>query len=126
MNFNPRNLKHLLSDDHEHADFYKAFVAEQFILRDYLAIDRTMLANESTFLAYVRTGLAMTAAGATLMHFATNTGSDIIGPLLIVGGMGIFIIGTVRYYKMRKIIQNIRAHHHEQDLSQLVDQKENI
>ena len=38
----------------------------QLILRDHLAADRTVLANERTFLAYIRTTLTLFVAGYLL------------------------------------------------------------
>ena len=35
---------------------YEGFAKSDLILRDQLAIDRTLLANERTVLAYIRTG----------------------------------------------------------------------
>lgn len=40
---------------------------EGLILRDRLAIDRTASANERTFLAYIRTALALFVSGATFV-----------------------------------------------------------
>lgn len=42
---------------------------KELILRDYLAVDRTLLANESALLSYTRTSLTMLVAGVTLTHF---------------------------------------------------------
>lgn len=99
--------KRFLNDDEE-KDFYKNFLVHQFILRDHLAIDRTMLANESTFLAYIRTGLAVSAAGATLLHFAGTSVPDFFGAGLLVSGVLIFVFGVARYQRMKKKITHIR------------------
>lgn len=103
---NPKFYKELVNeDDHE---FYKDFSASQFILRDYLAIDRTMLANESTLLAYIRTGLAIIAVGATIMHFSLQTFQYVFGLILITFGFVIFLIGIIRFRQMKEIINGIR------------------
>ena len=120
----PRYYKHLLEETGDQ-DFYKAFLTEQFILRDHLAIDRTMLANESTFLAYIRTGLAMSAAGATLVRFGLDKNSEILGSILVFGGVAIFLVGVLRYRAMKRVIHDIRNHRSE-DISKLKDTKENI
>jgi len=105
----PRHYKKLFESSHkEEDDFYKSFFAHQFILRDHLAIDRTMLANESTLLAYVRTGLAITAAGATLLHFSTSPYTDYLSFVLILSGILGLIIGGTRYRHMKKVIMAIR------------------
>lgn len=95
--------------DSEERDFYKEYLSDHLILRDHLAIDRTMLANESTFLAYLRTGLAMCAAGATLIHFSEGVHANTIGGIFIGFGFLVFLIGTVRHGQMRKKIKNIRS-----------------
>ena len=46
---------------------YDNFDAQEFILRDWLALDRTVLANERTFLAYGRTSLGLFLSGVTLI-----------------------------------------------------------
>jgi len=49
------------------------------MLRDDLAIDRTLLANERTLLAYLRTALALVIAGLTIVHFADAVWYQIAG-----------------------------------------------
>ena len=51
---------------------YSRFDADNLILRDELAIDRTLLANERTLMAYLRSGVALLIAGATIMHFSAE------------------------------------------------------
>lgn len=87
---------------------YSKFPEKDLILRDHLAIDRTILSNESTFLAYVRTSLAIIAAGATLFHFFSEMWVKIFGIILIPIGVGILVVGYVRYKKMGKSINQIR------------------
>jgi putative membrane protein len=48
---------------------YSRFEAAELILRDQLAIDRTLLANERTFLSYLRSGVALLIAGVSIIHF---------------------------------------------------------
>ncbi|MGL4911655.1 MAG: DUF202 domain-containing protein [Romboutsia sp.] len=40
--------------------------SENMILRDHLAVDRTLLANERTYLSYLRTVVSFIVAGLTL------------------------------------------------------------
>ena len=49
---------------------YARFSSANLILRDELAIDRTLLANERTLMAYLRAGVALIIAGASIMHFS--------------------------------------------------------
>lgn len=89
---------------------YKKYKPEELILRDHLAIDRTILSNESTILAYIRTSLALVAAGAALIHFFTENWIRVIGGLFLILGLVIMVIGVFRYKKMDKSIKDIEGH----------------
>ena len=69
------------------------------ILRDYLAYDRTILANETTLLAYLRTAMALLAAGATLFRlFADDPYFQILGMVMLILGILIAGIGVFRFF----------------------------
>ena len=87
---------------------YENFSKNELILRDYLAIDRTILANERTILAYIRTALALAAAGATIIYFSADSLIKLLGGILIFLGFGILVIGIQRYMKMKKSINKIK------------------
>ncbi len=53
---------------------------EKLIVRDYLAIDRTKLANQRTLLSYIRTAIMLIASGVTMLKLIPQ--SD---PLFYVG-----------------------------------------
>jgi putative membrane protein len=78
---------------------------KDLVLREYLAIERTKLANETTLLAYVRTGLYFLVAGSTLGQLIETDFWTIAGPLLIVAGFFIMIAGIIRYLRLRKAIE---------------------
>ena len=79
----------------------------ELILRDYLAIDRTILANERTLLAYVRTCLGFFATGAALINFIENSLLAFLGYIFITAPVIIFVFGFYRFlkikYKMKRI-----------------------
>jgi putative membrane protein len=77
---------------------------KDLVLREYLAVERTKLAAETTFLAYIRTGLYFLVAGSTLGQFVETTFWEITGPTLIVIGILIMIAGFYRYRKVKKAI----------------------
>ena len=87
---------------------YENFSKKELILRDHLAIDRTILANERTILAYVRTSLAIAAAGATLIYFSGHIIVELLGGVLIFFALGVLVVGLLRYKKMQKSINKIR------------------
>lgn len=89
-------------------DAYQKFNKEELILRDHLAIDRTILSNERTILSYSRTALGVMAAGATLIHFISDYRIKAAGAALILFGFIIIFIGIYRYKKMKDSIDKIK------------------
>ena len=64
-----------------------ALMPDDTWVRDRMAIERTSLANERTLLAYVRTAIALFAGGATAIHFLESAFVDVIGWVMIAGGV---------------------------------------
>ena len=79
---------------------YSKFDKEKLILRDHLAIDRTILANERTLLAYIRTALTLFVAGVTFIQFFASGIIQIVGWIFLPSGVATFIIGLIRHRKM--------------------------
>ena len=79
-------------------DPYEQFKREQMILRDWLALDRTVLANKRTFLAYGRTAMALFALGIAFVRLIHHEFFEISGFVLMALGIVIFIIGTREYF----------------------------
>lgn len=82
---------------------YQSFDREQMILRDHLALDRTVLASERTFLAYARTALGLFSAGIACVKFIMDSPLIyVIGMILIVAAPIVFIYGLVRFFAVRE------------------------
>ncbi len=81
---------------------YSRFAAEDLILRDHLALDRTVLANERTLLAYWRTALTLVIAGLTFVHFLTGTMLGLIGWCFIPAGLLTALLGWLRYRRLKR------------------------
>lgn len=88
---------------------YSESSEDQLILRDLLAADRTALANERTLLAYIRTALAFFVTGVAILHFVTAPWTRIIGWLFVPAGAIIFVIGWVRFVRIRGAIRRIKT-----------------
>ena len=91
---------------------------EDMILRDYLALDRTKLANERTYLAQIRTFISLLAAGIGLIEFVDVTIATFAGVLLCIISPIFIIVGTYRFYRLRKNIKilekkNIDSNHNQ-------------
>jgi putative membrane protein len=76
-------------------------------VRDRMAIERTSLANERTLLAYVRTAIALFAAGATAIHFLESVIVDVIGWIMIVGGVFVLAYGGYRFRHVSALISSV-------------------
>lgn len=75
---------------------------QELIVRDYLAIQRTSLANERTLLSYIRTSLYFLVSGTAL--FEVNNLSHVRELGYVAFGLSIaFIsIGILNYFRIKK------------------------
>lgn len=80
------------------------FARQDYILRDYLAADRTLLANERTFLASIRTALTSFVVAGTFIKFFTHPLMNLFGWIFMPLGMIAVAHGFIRYRKMKKLI----------------------
>ncbi len=87
---------------------YERFENNQLILRDELAIDRTILANERTMISYLRGAITLVISGITVLHFVQAGILLYVGILIIPIGVIVGIFGTVRYRKMDQRLRAIR------------------
>jgi Predicted membrane protein len=79
---------------------------KDLVLREYLAIERTKLANERTLLTYIRTGLYFLVAGSTLGHLIETPFWNTMGLPLIIIGLIIAAFGGVRFLRVAREIRN--------------------
>ena len=88
----------------------------ELILRDQLAIDRTVLANERTLLAYVLTALTLFLVGISFVHLPDlhpdpsfgGLAYDLTGSLFVVAAVVVLAIGYVRYRGFQADILSIQ------------------
>ena len=80
---------------------YARFVDDDLTLRDLLAVDRTVVANERTLLGFIRTSLALLLTGASLIKFSDSEILHIAG--WAVGGLAIplFVAGVYHFVRRR-------------------------
>lgn len=80
----------------------RSFQQPSLSVSDYLAIDRTNLANQRTFLAFLRTGLAIAVVGLTFLEFLNTRSSMILGYACIGFGAGMILLGALQYRRMKQ------------------------
>ena len=83
---------------------------KDLILREKLALQRTMLANQSTFLSFLRTSMYFLIAGLSLRSLLKIENSLIIEIALFITSFIIFVFGTVNYFKHKKSISENKKH----------------
>jgi putative membrane protein len=88
---------------------YSEFSGEKPVLRDFLAIDRTVLANERTVLAYLRTALAFAVVGASAIKFFDSVLYETLGGLFILFGVIVAAVGARRFIRVQKRIEEAIA-----------------
>jgi putative membrane protein len=77
----------------------------KLILRDWLALERTKLANERTFLAYFRSAMTFLVAGISLLKISYFADVREIGFIFLVASPVILIIGIIRLFSVKKWIK---------------------
>lgn len=83
---------------------YRREKGQKLTLADHLAIDRTILSNERTGLAYGRTSLAMLVVGGTLLKFFDSWYMWALGVLFIAGSIFVAVRGVIRYRETAKYL----------------------
>lgn len=85
------------------------FENEDLLVRDELAIDRTLLANERTLLAYLRSAVALLIAGVSIIHFSEEGWFWAVGIICLPASIITGILGISRYRRMSALISHIRS-----------------
>ncbi len=85
-------------------------INKDLILRERLALQRTILANQSTFLAFLRTSMYFFVAGLSLESLLKIENNFIIEWFLFICSFVIFCIGVFNYFKHKKMILENEKH----------------
>ncbi|MBN2096372.1 DUF202 domain-containing protein [Candidatus Peregrinibacteria bacterium] len=82
-------------------------------LRDYLGAHRTLLANDRTWLAYIRTALTFFVAGVSFIQFFKSQLLIVIGWTFVPVGIVFLVLGFWKYLKVRYLIHSIKGNSDE-------------
>jgi len=74
---------------------------------DLLALARTKLANERTFLAYFRTFVVFLGSGMAILKIELFDTVSIVGYFFIAMAFLILIVGMVRFYYTKRQIEKM-------------------
>jgi len=80
---------------------------EQVILRDYLAIERTRLANERTLLSYIRSSLYLLLGAIGLLQLKDFADFRYLSIIAIGFSIIFFVIGVYRFTLLKKSLKKL-------------------
>ena len=78
---------------------------EELITRDFLAIERTRLANERTFLSYFRSSVVILSSGFAIVKLDVLEEITDLGIFLLLLGPAILVLGIGRFIYVKKQIR---------------------
>ncbi len=80
---------------------------KDLILREKLALQRTILANQSTFLAFLRTAMYFLVAGISINNLTTLKYGNLVEIAFIIVSIILLVVGVYNYKKQKiKIIES--------------------
>lgn len=80
---------------------------QEVILRDYLAIERTRLANERTLLSYIRSSLYLLLGGIAFFQLKNFPDFKYLAMLALIFSAIFFIIGIYRFTLLKKSLKKL-------------------
>lgn len=83
---------------------------KDLILRERLALQRTILANQSTFLAFLRTSMYFLVAGVSLNNLKLIQNGQLVENIFIVIAFVLLIIGIINFVIQNKKIKKSEIH----------------
>lgn len=89
---------------------------ERIILRDFLALERTTLANERTLFAYIRTSLYLILGGIAFVKLEGFSNIKWLGYASFIVSFMLITFGLIRFYKLRKKLSKFYS---EKDLDHI-------
>ena len=79
-------------------------------VRDLLAIDRTRLANQRTFLAFLRTSIYFVVMGMTVLNLENFIELRQLSVPLFIAGVLLFLTGVLSYFRERRKIEQLHKY----------------
>lgn len=87
---------------------------EEIKLNDYLALERTGLANERTLFSYIRTALYLTLGGIAFLQMDDFKNIKWLAPICFVLSIVILVTGIIKYILMKRRLKEFYSSSHPQ------------
>ena len=75
---------------------------KEIILRDFLALERTKLANERTLLAYLRGSIYLVLGGIAFIQLDGFDSIKWLGPVTLTLAVAFMFLGIFRFFYLKK------------------------
>lgn len=85
-------------------------INKDLLLRENLALQRTILANQTTFLSFLRTSMYFLVAGLSIKNLLQVEGSIYYQVVFYLISAGILIFGTLNYFRHKRKIEESKIH----------------
>lgn len=82
---------------------------DKLILRDHLALERTRLANERTFMAYIRSSLYLIIGGLALLELTHYGNLEWVGLVALSLALIFALIGLTRFFQLKRQLSSYYA-----------------
>ncbi|PRD48667.1 DUF202 domain-containing protein [Sphingobacterium haloxyli] len=96
---------------------------KDLILREKLALARTVLANQSTLLAFIRTAMYFLVAGISINNLTTITQGYLIEIVFITISVILLVIGAINFLIQKRNIAKSERHIGDYKLEYMTDKK---
>lgn len=93
---------------------------EKIILRDFLAMERTSLANERTLFSYIRASLYMLIAGVAITEYEGFTSFSWLSYVVFGLSLVLIFIGVIRY---RRLKNKLETYYKTMNVETKIDEK---
>lgn len=94
----------------ENREHVPATIKKDLILREKLALQRTILAIQSTFLSFLRTSMYFLMAGLTVSKLLESPNALVFEIILFATSGILLIIGIINYFLHRKKVRQSEIH----------------
>ena len=88
---------------------------EEIILRDYLALERTKLANERTLLSYIRGSIYLVLGGIAFLQLKEFDGLHILGYVSLSLSIIMLLVGVIRFIQLKNRLKKYYFNRQAQD-----------
>lgn len=83
---------------------------KDLILREKLALERTILANQSTFLAFLRTSMYFLVAGVSINNLTDVKSGKTIELIFILISVALLVFGIINFFRQKRKIIKSKKH----------------